>query len=238
MVRTPHYYKNAMTSAAELTFYRMVADSAALPVIIYNFPQVTGLDLAAEVVAELAEHPNIHGIKESSGSLEKVARMLHATAHVPAKALLPGLGSRRGVRVVGVPASASRPDVIIETIEAFTATYKDRAVGFQVLVGNSATLYPSLCLGAPGAVLGQANAAPIACLNVVEAYRDGEHGIAREKQELLIDAHSVVSQLGIPAIKYAMDLNGYYGGAPRLPMLPLTASQRDRVEAAFAKLPH
>jgi dihydrodipicolinate synthase/N-acetylneuraminate lyase len=238
MIRTPHYYKAAMDRAAEVTYYKMVADASALPVIIYNFPQVTGIDLAADIVAELAEHRNIIGIKESSGSVEKVTRMLHLTAHVPPKGVAPGLASRRGLRVIGVPASESRPDVIIETIESMVPSFVDRSLGFQVLVGNTATLYPSLCVGASGSVLGVANAAPVACLNVLEAYRDGEHTIAREKQSLLIDAHHVVAQLSIPAIKHAMDLNSYYGGPPRLPMLPLTASQRERVEAAFAKVPH
>jgi dihydrodipicolinate synthase/N-acetylneuraminate lyase len=44
----------------------------------------------------------------------------------------------------------------------------------------------------------------------------------------------VVSELGIPAIKYAMDLNGYYGGLPRLPLLPLTANQKTEVEGLMA----
>jgi len=40
----------------------------------------------------------------------------------------------------------------------------------------------------------------------------------------------IVSELGIPAVKYAMDLNGYYGGLPRLPLLPLTAAQKAEIE--------
>ena len=67
MVRTPHYYKRQMLPANLLAFYRTVADRSPLPVIIYNFPQATGYDIPAEVAIELAEHPNLIGIKESAG---------------------------------------------------------------------------------------------------------------------------------------------------------------------------
>src|SRR5437899_10104479 len=72
MVRTPHYYKGQMKPANMLAFYRTVADRSPLPVIIYNFPQATGYDIPVEIVIELAEHPNVIGIKESSGDVEKV----------------------------------------------------------------------------------------------------------------------------------------------------------------------
>src|SRR5271169_133706 len=87
MVRTPHYYKGQMANALNmLTFYRFVADRSPLPVIIYNFPQATGYDIPAELVIELAEHPNLIGIKESSGSIEKVQKMVEGTRHIRRKA--------------------------------------------------------------------------------------------------------------------------------------------------------
>ncbi len=82
MVRTPHYYKKQMQAANILAFYRTVADRSPLPVIIYNFPQATGYDIPAELVIELAEHPNLIGIKESSGSVEKVREMVERTRHI------------------------------------------------------------------------------------------------------------------------------------------------------------
>src|SRR5215467_6372998 len=82
MVRTPHYYKNQMKPANMLAFYRTVADRSALPVIIYNFPQATGYDMPAEIVIELADHPNLIGVKESSGDVEKVGKMVEGTRHV------------------------------------------------------------------------------------------------------------------------------------------------------------
>ncbi len=83
MVRTPHYYKGQMANPQNmLAFYRFVCDRSPLPVIIYNFPQATGYDIPAELVIELAEHPNLIGIKESSGSIEKVQKMVEGTRHI------------------------------------------------------------------------------------------------------------------------------------------------------------
>src|ERR1700719_4565142 len=86
MVRTPHYYKKQMQAATILAFYRTVADRSPLPVIIYNFPQATGYDIPAELVIALAEHPNLIGIKESSGDLDKVKLMVDGTGHVKRQA--------------------------------------------------------------------------------------------------------------------------------------------------------
>src|SRR5579863_3835576 len=82
MVRTPHYYKKQMQPPNILAFYRTVADRSPLPVMIYNFPQATGYDIPAELVIQLADHPNVIGIKESSGAVEKVRRMVEGTRHI------------------------------------------------------------------------------------------------------------------------------------------------------------
>jgi 4-hydroxy-2-oxoglutarate aldolase len=82
LVITPHYYRaQMMRPATQVGFYRAVAERSALPVLIYDFPQMTGIDLPLEVVLELSEHPNIIGIKESSADLEKIGRL---TASLPA----------------------------------------------------------------------------------------------------------------------------------------------------------
>src|SRR5215469_16644701 len=77
MVRTPHYYKNLIHRAdAQALYYRAVADQAKIPLIIYNWPQATGVDIPVEAVATISEHPNVIAIKESSGNLEKVMALL------------------------------------------------------------------------------------------------------------------------------------------------------------------
>src|ERR1700681_4693452 len=82
LVPTPHFYKRAMQPANLLAFYRTVADRSPLPVLIYNVPPFTGYDIPAETVVELAEHPNIIGIKESGGDVEKVRKMVEGTRHI------------------------------------------------------------------------------------------------------------------------------------------------------------
>src|SRR6202051_4317480 len=80
MVRTPHYYKNLLNrSDAQRLYFSAVADQSKIPIMIYNWPQATGVDIAPEAVAMLSEHPNVIAIKESSGSLEKVMQMIRET---------------------------------------------------------------------------------------------------------------------------------------------------------------
>jgi len=79
LILTPHYYKGQMARAeSQLGYFRAVADAARIPLLIYNFPQMTGIDLPADVVGQLAEHPNIVGVKESSPDLDKIASLLTA----------------------------------------------------------------------------------------------------------------------------------------------------------------
>jgi 4-hydroxy-2-oxoglutarate aldolase len=73
LVRTPHYYKPQMSSDALVDYYRRVADASKIPIMIYSVPVFTGLTVQASLVARLVEHPNIIGIKDSSGSVERIS---------------------------------------------------------------------------------------------------------------------------------------------------------------------
>jgi 4-hydroxy-2-oxoglutarate aldolase len=73
LVITPYYYKKLMTPGALITHYNTVADMVPIPVLIYNMPACTGIDLDEETIAAMARHPNIIGIKESSGNVVKMA---------------------------------------------------------------------------------------------------------------------------------------------------------------------
>jgi len=191
MVRTPHYYKNLINNAAaQLLYFRAVADQTKIPIFIYNWPQVTGVDIPADVVAQLSEHPNIIGIKESSGNLEKVLQMI-----------------------------------------------REVKKGFQVLTGSAPTLAPSFAVGCVGAVLAFANAAPYATVSIWEAHRTREAEAALDIQNRIgRAAYLVTAKYGVPGLKYAMDLNGYYGGPPRLPLTVPTAEAKKEIEEAFADL--
>lgn len=254
MVRTPHYYKKQMLSANQLAFYRTVADRSPLPVIIYNFPQATGYDMPAEVVIELAEHPNLIGIKESSGDVEKVRKMVEATQHIKRSATVietfeavtprmlaaaaAGDASNGGELVpVGALSGAkeAKPSSAAVTVVGKMKT-RQKEIGFQVLVGAAHKLHPSLDAGAVGAILAFAGPAPTACYEIYAAWKEGDAELARLKQQRISKAAQRVGDLGVPGFKYGMDFNGYYGGPARLPFLPLTAELKSEVEDLLADI--
>jgi len=78
VVITPSYFKSRMDAAAMRRHYLQVAEHSPLPVTIYNMPANTGVDLGAETVIELAQHPNIVGIKDSSANLVKLGEIIRA----------------------------------------------------------------------------------------------------------------------------------------------------------------
>jgi 4-hydroxy-2-oxoglutarate aldolase len=106
-----------------------------------------------------------------------------------------------------------------------------------VLVGNAPTLWPALLMGASGAILAFANAAPYATIAIWEAYRTREEEAARDWQNRIARAAVLVTtKYGIPGLKHAMDLNGYYGGPPRLPLSVPTPEAKREIEEAFKDL--
>jgi 4-hydroxy-2-oxoglutarate aldolase len=78
LVKTPYYYKPMYKPEVFIAHYRRVADASPIPVLLYSVPQFTGISLEAPEVAVLAEHPNIIGIKESSGHVQRVGEMVAA----------------------------------------------------------------------------------------------------------------------------------------------------------------
>jgi len=114
---------------------------------------------------------------------------------------------------------------------------RQKEVGFQVLVGAAQKLEPSLQAGAVGAILAFADAAPTACYEIYAAWKEGDTELARLKQERIAQAaQRIAGELGIPAVKYAMDFNGYFGGPVRMPLLPLTADLKAEVERLLADI--
>lgn len=114
LVITPHYFRRGFSQpAAQLRHYRAVADASPIPIFLYNFPLNTGINLDPETVAALAEHPNIRGIKDSSGDVPQVVHIIHATPKGfavltgSALAFLPALsvGAAGGILALGVIAA-------------------------------------------------------------------------------------------------------------------------------------
>lgn len=79
LVVTPFYYTAQMTDQVLREHYTAVADASPVPVFLYNVPVFTHLNMAVETVARLAEHPNIVGIKDSSGNVDQLTRIIHDT---------------------------------------------------------------------------------------------------------------------------------------------------------------
>src|SRR6202012_386159 len=174
LVRTPHYYRKQMRNREMLTYYQAVADRSPLPVALYSVPSCTAYDLPVEVVAELAMHPNIIGMKDSSGNVERIGELVKATQSA----------RKRTVTVTPVFAAVTSRMLSSQTVKEEIATFvaaeqlvsgatgpaapaprrplktRTREVGFQILCGSAQTLYPSLEAGATGGVLALACVAP------------------------------------------------------------------------------
>ena len=148
LVINPHYYKNRLDRAALIRHYTSVAEHSPVPIIIYNMPACTGLDLDACTVVELAGHQNIIGMKDSSGNLSKMAQILEETKRSredfqmlagSAGFLLPALSLGA---VGGVAALANvAPDLCVRLHRAFlrgelqqAAELQGRIVGLNNLV--------------------------------------------------------------------------------------------------------
>jgi 4-hydroxy-2-oxoglutarate aldolase len=250
LVRTPTYYSPQMSPKAVLNHFRSVADRSPLPVLLYNIPKFVPYQIPIEMVAELAQHPNIIGIKDSAGSLERIKALVAATAAAPRRAvtvtsifeavttrmLKPGLADKDATKFVpvgdltgGVAVAAAPPSATTKT--------RSREVGFQVLTGSASIILESLEGGAAGAILGFGACAPQACQEVYFAWKDHDLKLAKEKQDR-IDRPSqrIAGELGISGVKYACDFNGYYGGHARLPQLPVSSEQKREIERLLAAI--
>lgn len=187
LVLTPFYYRVQMHQpGTQALFFRAVADRSKLPVLIYNIPQVTGYDLPVDTIAELSHHPNIIGMKDSAGNLEKLK----------------------------------------ETVRAVKP-------GFDVMTGAAGILWDALQGGAAGAIMALVNALPYTCLTIWEAFRTREHEAGKDWQSRIQLSSRLTAKYGIPGLKHAMDLNGYYGGPPRLPFVPASADAKAEIEQAL-----
>jgi len=190
LVRTPGYYKSRLDAEALRRHFTAVADASPIPVLLYNIPQNTGVAIDSPLVVELSRHPNIAGIKDSSGNLAAVSEV--------------------------VP-QAGRD--------------------FDFILGAGSIVLPALLMGASGAILAVANAAPALCVELYREFEAGHLEEARKIQEVLVPLNrAVVPAYGIAGLKYALDLQGYFGGLPRLPLLPVSDKGKAEIETLLKNL--
>ena len=179
LIISPSFYKSEMKHHSFLNYYNRVAESVMIPVIIYNVPKFTNVNIETETIIELAKHPNIAGLKDST---ENTARISEIVSKVPKS--------------------------------------------FKVIVGTASVLYPGLMAGAAGGILALANIAPNECLQIFIHYIAGKYKEALEIQNRMIPVNrAITTKFGVAGLKAAMDLLGYDGGNPRMPLEPLNEAQ-------------
>ena len=132
---------------------------------------------------------------------------------------------------------AEHPNIIAVTDE-FGEAQEDPLEGlpsdFGVLAGESPNPASLLIAGVSGMISGFAAAAPFFCLNLEEAVRTREYDAARDLEQRARPAiELLLMRYGVPGLKYALDLNGYYGGPARLPLPPLRPEAKQNIEAAL-----
>ncbi len=123
LVKTPYFFKPMMKPQILVEHYRRVADASRIPILLYSVPQFTGVALEADVVAQLAEHPNIAGMKDSSGNVDRVGAIL-----------------------------ASVPDSFQLMTGAATTVYPSMTVGARGGILALADFLPELCVALHAAV--------------------------------------------------------------------------------------
>jgi 4-hydroxy-2-oxoglutarate aldolase len=183
LVVTPHYYGGKMSEAALIKHFTAVADHAPIPIILYNVPKFTHVNLAAGVVARLSRHANIIGIKDSTGNVIQLGEFLNQ-------------------------------------VDA----------NFSSLVGTAGALFGGLTLGCAGGVLALANVAPLNCVRIYEMVQAGDYEAAKKLQLKMIPVNkAVTATYGVPGLKTALDLLGYFGGDPSPPLLPSSEKEKSEI---------
>ena len=186
LVVTPHYYGGHMHAEALVMHFTAVAENSPIPILLYNVPKFTHLNLTIDTVARLSRHPNVIGLKDSTGNISQLGSLLNAVA-----------------------------------------------ADFDLLVGTAGALFGGLTLGCSGGILALANIAPRRCVAMYEFVKAGDLAAAREIQLQMIPVNNAITAIyGVSGLKSAMDMMGYFGGDPRLPLTPAS----EKVKAEIRKI--
>jgi dihydrodipicolinate synthase/N-acetylneuraminate lyase len=246
-----------LRSRETLTYFRTVADRAPLPVVLFS--SLGNRQLSASTITQLAAHPRILGLIEAADRPEDIAAILSATAAIKHEVTVTPVFAAVTARMAQAdvdssPANFIAADTLAETYSGMLAAVdaginttllreppsfapapylrtRTKTVGFQIVTAATAGLTAALRAGAAGIAPALAAAAPQACHEVHAAWKDNDQPLADEKQTRLIAAAQLAEDtLGPGGLKFACDLNGYFGGLPRLPHLPPTGEQRAALE--------
>lgn len=228
-------------------FFRAVADRAALPVVLWSDAAAGGFALPVSMMGELAAHPNVIGVMDAGLNVSRLGEMAAATRAVKHETTVTTVFAAVTRRMLEVASEGPATFVSAESLSggASVAVAPPRAaiktrtktVGFQVIAaGRASAMAPLLEAGVAGVMPELATCAPQGCHEVLAAFKDGNPELARLKAARLEAADEDVLALGVAGVKYGCDLNGYFGGAARLPRVGLTAEERARVETALGEV--
>jgi len=209
MIFTPHYYKNQMTYSVLLDYFTRIADKSPLPIIISNMPSVTFIDLPAELIIDLSEHPNIVGLKECSHNIAKIACITETIKQRSNGdfSILCGSASflLDGLRVGATGCIAALANVLgPQLVELYNTCLYEREIKLTQEKNKSSTRR-----------------------NIDKA---------QILQDKLISPDLAITEMyGVAGLKAAMDAFGYYGGPCRLPLPDLTEHELNMVKIEFEK---
>lgn len=149
LVKTPYYYKPVYKLETYIRHYRSVADASPIPVLLYSVPQFTGVALEPPEVIALSEHPNIIGIKESSGNVQRVAEII-ATASTDFQVLVGSAATTYASLILGacgaiLALGSALPDKCVELYELFRQGQHQKARELQEVILRLSKLIVSEC---------------------------------------------------------------------------------------------
>ena len=143
LVKNPFYFKSQMSFDVYMAHYTAVADASPVPVIIYNVPVFTGVPLQSKLVIELAKHPNIRGLKDSSGDVKLISEVVWNTDGAnfgvlagAAATLLPAMVAGALGGIVAIACAA--PKAMLALYRAFAAGDYKRAGLLQKIIAPAA----------------------------------------------------------------------------------------------------
>jgi 4-hydroxy-tetrahydrodipicolinate synthase len=186
LVVTPYY--NKPTQEGLYLHYKAINDCADIPILIYNIPGRSVIDMSVDIMARLFKLSNIVGVKDATANMARVSQQRAAMG-----------------------------------------------ADFIQLSGEDATALGFMAHGGVGCISVTANIAPALCAEFQLACLAGNFRLALQLQDRLMPLHEALFVESNPGpVKYAASKLGLCTAETRLPLAPLTAASRKRVDDALA----
>lgn len=187
LIVTPYY--NKTTQEGLIAHYKAIANEVSIPIILYNVPSRTGVNILPETCYKLSQMDNIVGIKEASGDISQVAKIANLCG--------------------------------------------DK---FSIYSGNDDQVIPILSLGGKGVISVLSNVMPEYTVEMVNSYLNGYTVQAGRMQVEAIDMiNALFCEVNPIPVKYALNKMGYDFGKPRLPLVELSDSNKEKVDKVLKK---